>query len=213
MATDISAISQKEKNQVLSSGAFVVLLKVELPSTVAPVYFCANTDDIDWDSKTWIATAFDIDEIGEDTTGDSPSFNIKVSNINRVMETYITQYEAWLKTHVHAEITVTLYIVNLHNLASPIPEFEYRASVISYSTDALWATFNLGASNLINFTFPKDVYTSNSCRFIFKSSECGYTGPETFCRKTLSACTAYGNETRFGAFPSIDTQIKQVQLD
>jgi phage-related protein len=213
MPLDISAVATAEKNQKLSDGVFAVLLKVDVPSFVDPLYFCANTENIVWDSNTWIATSFDIDEIGENTSGDAPSFNIKVSNVNRLMESYIVQYDQWLKLNSHAAIEVTLYIVNTHNLGSAVAEFEYTADVLSYTADAVWVTFELGSSNLLNFVFPKDVYTANSCRWIFKSDECGYSGPEGTCRKTLSACTEYGNESRFGAFPSIDSMIKRVQLD
>jgi phage-related protein len=41
------------------------------------------------------------------------------------------------------------------------------------------------------------------CSFVFKDSRCGYSGPETFCDKTLPACQAYGNEASFGGFPEL----------
>ena len=213
MALDLSSIATEEKNKTISNSVFIVLLKVQLPSTGTPVYFCANTENIIWDGHTWIATAFDIDEIGENTTSDAPEFSIKINNVNRIMESYIQQYDTWLKSNVHEAIGVTLYVVNSLNLAEPLPELEYSADVLSYTTDAMWATFRLGSENLLNYTFPKDMYTANACRFVFKSAECSYSGPETLCRKTLTACEAYNNSQRFGAFPSIDSKIKHVQLD
>jgi phage-related protein len=41
------------------------------------------------------------------------------------------------------------------------------------------------------------------CSFVFKDSRCGYSGPESFCDKTLPSCEGYGNEANFGGFPDL----------
>ena len=42
---------------------------------------------------------------------------------------------------------------------------------------------------------------STKCLWVFKSEECGYTGPETSCPKTYDGCL---NKARFGGFPFIE---------
>jgi len=44
---------------------------------------------------------------------------------------------------------------------------------------------------------------SKVCNFIFKSSQCGYAGAETWCDKTLTRCTELSNEDNFGGFPDL----------
>ncbi len=41
------------------------------------------------------------------------------------------------------------------------------------------------------------------CPWMFKGSECGYSGAGATCDKTISTCKGYGNEANFGGFPSI----------
>ncbi|MBF0153263.1 MAG: hypothetical protein HQL64_05935 [Magnetococcales bacterium] len=41
------------------------------------------------------------------------------------------------------------------------------------------------------------------CPYIFKDSSCTYGGPESFCDKTLPTCEGFGNEDKFGGFPTI----------
>jgi len=51
---------------------------------------------------------------------------------------------------------------------------------------------------------------SKVCNFVFKGPKCGYTGPETFCDKTLTQCETYGNAANFGGFPELpDLQFRR----
>ncbi len=44
---------------------------------------------------------------------------------------------------------------------------------------------------------------SKVCNFIFKSSQCGYAGAETWCDKTLTRCEELNNQDNFGGFPDL----------
>lgn len=49
-----------------------------------------------------------------------------------------------------------------------------------------------------------------TCRFRgingFKGPNCGYTGPATSCNYTEATCRSYGNFSRFGGFPDLNTK-------
>lgn len=53
---------------------------------------------------------------------------------------------------------------------------------------------------------PNTTYDVN-CQWYFKDSRCQYSGGETTCDKTLTACQARANETRFGGYPSIPQEL------
>lgn len=53
---------------------------------------------------------------------------------------------------------------------------------------------------------PNTTYDVN-CQWIFKDKRCQYSGAEMFCDKTYSSCQARGNETRFGGYPSIPSEL------
>lgn len=61
-------------------------------------------------------------------------------------------------------------------------------------------------------TFSKRNYCK-LCGFRFKGTRCGYTGPGVFCDKTMTQCTAYGNDSRFGGFPyTAKLQFRRVRI-
>ncbi len=53
---------------------------------------------------------------------------------------------------------------------------------------------------------PNTTYDVN-CQWAFKDSRCRYSGGETNCDKTFSSCQARSNETRFGGYPSIPSEL------
>ena len=53
---------------------------------------------------------------------------------------------------------------------------------------------------------PNTTYDVN-CQWVFKDSRCQYSGGETTCDKTLTACQTRANETRFGGYPSIPQEL------
>jgi len=46
-----------------------------------------------------------------------------------------------------------------------------------------------------------------SCQWQFKDERCQYSGGETTCDKTLSACQTRENSARFGGYPSIPSEL------
>jgi lambda family phage minor tail protein L len=207
---ELSTEAMMEKNKLLSNSVFLLLLEVTIPNTATPVRIIANTEDISWRGYDWIAFPFDIDDINETAEGDSATLTLKIGNTDRVMEQYIMLYDAWLKSNPHQNIQVTMYVVNSNNLADTNPEVSYNFEVISYTLDSQWASFTMGGTNLFNYNFPITIMYPNSCRWKYKSTECGAVSALTTCNKTITDCRARNNSGRFGAFPSLGTRFTKV---
>jgi len=201
MTLDLSAAAILEKNKLVSDGAWIVLLEVTLSDDTV-VRICRNTEDIIWNSHTWQAFPFELDEASEES-GEQTMLTVRVSNVTRALMPYVEQYGGLVGN------TVKLYVVHSDALDYG-PEVEEEFVVVDSTSDPQWITFSLSASSLKNVTFPNHRYVKNWCRFKFNyppgtGLRCGYSGatPYTTCNKTLSDCRKRGNSERFGGFPGI----------
>jgi phage-related protein len=181
----------------------LVALKIDVPGLSDPIRVVRNNEHISWCGETWVAFPFELEEIGEESKGEVPQVNLRVSNISRQMESYLQTYDQYNKVNGFSPITVTIYVLNSKNLASGVAEAEHLFELIQPRTDSRWATFRLGAANPFNKRFPKHRIMKSHCRFVFKGALCGYSGTETECDKSLTRCEELGRKTSFGGFPGV----------
>lgn len=195
----LSSAAILEKNKLDSTGAFLVLLEIDFEGE-SPIRLVHNTEDITWNSYTWYAFPFDIEDIVEDARGQLPNVTIRVGNATRVLQTYLDDSLGGLGAQV------TIRVVHSDHLTLTTPEFEETFEVIGCSVDAHWVKFTLGAENPMLQRCPKQRFLKDHCRYKeFKGTLCGYSGGETDCNRTFERCVALGNEARFGGFPGIPT--------
>jgi phage-related protein len=98
------------------------------------------------------------------------------------------------------------------NLASTTPEVEHIFELTQPKTNALWATFTLGADNPFSRRFPVHRILKQHCRHVFRDANCNYGGAGATCDKTVTTCRSFtdsayhvagvstGNMARFGGF-------------
>lgn len=203
MPLSLSSQAITDKNSLASDTVWLLALAITIPGVADPVRVVRNNENITWDGETWVAFPFEIDEIGEESKGEVPQVEIRVSNVSRAMEAYLQAYDTYTKANGYTPITVTIYVLNSKNLASSTPEVEHLFELKHPKTNSVWATFVLGASNPFNQRYPQARILKNHCRFIFKGTLCAYAGAETTCNKTLVRCRALSNSERFGGFPGV----------
>lgn len=207
----LSNAVKEHKNALASDGQIFTLLEINIPSEATPIYVTSNNEDVVWNSETWTSFGFEVDDIREESDNATPELTVRVTNVNRAMELYIHEYDTWLKLNAHEPITTVMYFVSSKDLANATPIKSYAFDVSKYSTDAQWASFTLSFENFHIKRFPKNRILRDSCRWLFGSTECGYTpvGAET-CNKTLTDCRSYNNSSRFGASPSAGGSLNKV---
>jgi phage-related protein len=202
----LSSTAIQEKNKLGTDSVFHVLVAITIPGEAQPARVTSNNETVTWNGQSWTPFPFEIDEIVEESKGEVPSVVLRVGNQSRVMEQYLQTYDGYCKTNGFSPITCDLYVVNSKNLGSATPEVQHTFDLKQFGSDAEWAYFTLGATNPWNRRAPLNRILRNQCRWIFKSSECGYAGATTTCNKTLSACRAMSggsNSRRFGGFPGV----------
>jgi len=203
MALSLTVI--QEKNKLGTDSVFAVLLDIEIPSLASHIFITSNGDDIVWNGETWLTFPFDIGELSEDGRGEIPQWQITLDNRQRVIETYLQQYDQYLKVNGidGNEIKCICHIVNTLDLANTEPVKTVYFELSQPTTTPETATFTLTADSPFNIGIPKRRFIKTFCYWKFKGIECGYVGAQTTCDKTLTRCKQLNNSARFGGFAGV----------
>jgi lambda family phage minor tail protein L len=185
----LSLASKLEKNKVSSTGVWLVLIEVRIPSASGELVIRAahNTEDIIWNNETYVAFPFEFGEINEDGE-ELPSLDLKLSNVTGIISRYFEE------TNGATGATVYLRVVHSEHLDDPVPAVEEIFTVQTVNVDVNYATFRLGGETATTLRRPVGIYQKNHCPFKFKDIRCGYNGPETDCNKTLACCRSMSKE-------------------
>jgi lambda family phage minor tail protein L len=201
----ISSTALAEKNKLATDCIWYIALEIVIPG-VTTLRVVRNNENITWDGQTWTAFPFELEPITEEGRGEVPRVDLRVSNVSRTIDQYLQSYDEYIKTNGYSPVTVEIFVLNSKNLSSATPEVSFLFELKQPRADAYWATFTLGAANPFNLRFPQDRFLKNHCRWVFKSTECGYSGSTTSCDKTLPACrnmNGGSNSERYGGFPGV----------
>lgn len=168
-------------------------------------YFAAYDTNVTFDSIEYTRFPITHDVITENTKGEIDATKIQLSNIARLIEYYLQNYDLRGK-----RISIKMVFANLLN--DPDAFIEFSSYIDSYSSNVKDVVFNVMSKfDILNVTIPGRIYIKSHCQSLFASpairalglgSECGYAGSETSCNRTRGRCRELGNQVRFGAYPS-----------
>lgn len=205
----LSSTAIAEKNKLASGVVWLLMLEITIPGVSEPVRVVANNEDVTWRGYTWQKFRFEMEPVGEESKGEVPQLEIRVSNVNRLIEVYLQNYDSYCKTNGISPITLNIYVVLSNNLGNTTPEAEYLYDLKKPKADEMWATFVLGATNTFNRRYPVARLQKNTCQYrkynypAGNSSLCGASSAYTTCDRTLSACRTRNNSIRFGGSPGV----------
>lgn len=202
MPDTISAIATQEKNKLASDSVFFSVLEITVPSLPDPIRVTNVDTNVTWRGVEWVKLPYELSEITV-APGEEPSSVLKISNVNDAIGRYVKENDLWCKINGYQQIIVDIIILNSYNLASDIPEITYTFTLEKQTIQGDWVTFDLGVSSPAKRRCPLQRMLKNQCRFRFKSTECGYTGSQILCDKSLTRCRALGNSARYGGFLGI----------
>jgi lambda family phage minor tail protein L len=200
-------MSVADLNALQTDAVVVICLDIDIPAT-PQIHITNNNEDVIFGSNTYTPFPFQIGELGTASKGEVPELQIQIDNTNRIIEAYLQLYDQYLKVNGISgnDIELTLYVVNTKDTSSAIIT-EYFI-LTSFNTDNQWASFKLGALSPFTMRYPRRRLIQNFCTWKFKSAQCGYTGAEATCDKTLMRCRELNNSGRFGGFPGIGKGIR-----
>lgn len=162
--------------------------------------FAGYDTDITFDGITYSRFPISHEQIGENTQGEIDVVRVIVSNITRLIQGYLELYDFRGKK-------VTIKTVFANQLGDSDVYLNSIYYIDSYSANQDKVTFELTSKfDVLDLELPARRYSRNYCAWKFKSTECGYSGGETECNKTLTRCRVLANQERFGGFPSVPSR-------
>jgi lambda family phage minor tail protein L len=176
-----------------------------------------NNGEMIWNGNTYLRFPVEADGFEYSGNGQLPRPKIRVSNILSTITALLLTLPDGLEGAKFTRIrTLARYIdaVNFPGGVSPYspdPTAEFPREIYYVDRKTIEnrdvVEFELAAAfDLAGVSAPKRQCIANICQWIYKSTECGYSGALPTCDKTLDACKAHFGtyaELPFGSFPGI----------
>ena len=190
-----SAFTQ-EKNKSENCPVFLYTI-FDYNSQGSDLRFAGYETDITYAGELYTRFPITHEHIGENTKGEIDTVKVTVSNVSRLIQAYLEANDFRGKR-------VSIKEVWLDKLDDPDAFIEDIYYIDNYTVDQNNASFTLTSKfDCLDLELPARKYSGCYCSWKFKSDECGYSGSETECSKTLARCRELANQLRFGGFPSV----------
>lgn len=187
-----------EKNKLATTSAWKPLVKVEIADSDT-LFFTPNPTALTFAGETYEPRAVTIDQVQLDSRGGQAAVRVSVGNVGR-------EVSAYLETVEMRGARVTITYVNSANLADPTAVvLEERYEILGIQVQgAVQVAFTLGRERVASTLLPAARFYRDHCRWLYKSTQCGYAGALASCDHILegaNGCRAHSNIPRFGGFP------------
>lgn len=201
---DINNTFQSEKNKQENRPINLYTL-VDYDGASNDLTYAGYDTDITFDGVTYSKFPITHENIKENTRGEVDKIRVIVGNVSRLIQAYLEDYDFTGK-----QIKIkTVWANQLGDTDAYIEEIYY---IDSYTADQKNVSFLLSSKfDITDLELPARKFSRNYCQWKFKSDQCGYSGAETECNKTLTRCRELSNETRFGGFPSVPAKTIIIQ--
>ena len=199
MPRDTNAVFKQEKAKETNQPIFLYTIFDYDGSN--DLYWAEYDTDIVYDGITYIRFPIKHDFIGENTQGEIDAVRVTLGNVSRLIQAYLENNDFRGKK-------VRILQVWANQLADADAYIEDIYYIDSYTADQNNVQFSLTSKfDVLDLELPARKYSRNYCGWKeFKGPECGYSGVETECNRTLARCRELGNQKRFGGFPSIPSR-------
>lgn len=174
-----------------------------------------GSSQIVWAGNTYLALPIAADGFSYSGNGQLPRPRIRFGNIMGTITALLLSMPVGLegaritRIRTHARyLDAANFPGGVNPLGTPDPTAEYPREV--YFVDRRsgetrdMVEFELAAAfDLAGVRAPKRQVIGSVCQWVYKSTECSYTGTLLTCGKTLNDCKAHfpGQELPFGSFP------------
>lgn len=208
----ISLASALHKAKIATTSPWHVLLTIfpDMNDLSVVLRLVREPQDVEYQGNSYVAFNFDFDAIEDKSSGELTQIVLRVCNINRLIHSYLEQYDGGVGAKVELRVVS-------EDAIQDDPSLYMEFQITEVSADSEWASFTLGADSPMRASFPKFLYLNDFCIWQYnsptlqaagdpKGAQCGYVGGLATCKKTLADCRAHANSARFGGFPGIDSQ-------
>jgi len=161
------------------------------------LFFAEYDENVTFDGQEYTRFPIKHEFVEENSQGQTASIRLIVSNVSRLIQAYLEQYDLRGK---QVDI-IQVFADKLDDSSAKMIDTFY---IDSYSADEKAVAFNLSTKmDVIELQLPGRRYLRTHCSWKFKGTECGYSGGEASCNRSFQRCKELANQERFGGFPSI----------
>jgi len=198
MPRNIDATFKEQKNKEENQPIFLYI--IHLYDGTNDLKLAEYNHDIIFAGVTYASFPLNHEVIGENTQGELSTVKVRLSNVSRLIQSYLEEYDLRKKK-------VTIKMVWRDKLDDGDAYIEDVYYIDGYTVDQNNAEFTLTSKfDIMDVELPFRKYSRNYCGWKFKGTECGYAGVEATCNKTLTRCRTLTNQLRFGGFPSVPSK-------
>ncbi len=201
-------LDNNQKTEIASNEVKTrVLLTLTVNNTAQDIIRIIENDtpgSFEYGGNTYVAAMVKRGQIESRMEGGPQKVNIKISNINQAYSNIIAN-EGDVLTNSACVIEEVIFDGENSIVGDSINIFEGFVNNVKLTE----TEFSFDVERILggySTQSPNTTYDVN-CQWVFKDTRCGYSGGETACDKTFSACQARSNETRFGGYPSIPQEL------
>jgi lambda family phage minor tail protein L len=199
--------------QKLEPDALIALWILDLSGLGGSTYYfhgerSTGGANLTFNGQAFVAIPITAEGFAFNGTEQNPTPTLILSNVGTIVPALIRDYEDL----VGAKVTrIRTFRKHLADGSDPDGAAQFSADVFFVnrrtSDNKIAVQFELGASTDVEgITLPLRRAVANLCPWVFKGTECGYSGAGTTCAKTLAACKTYHGATAalpFGGFPGL----------
>ena len=156
------------------------------------------SDDVVYGGVTYTRRPCKIEEIGE-AAGTLAEFDVSVPNILGDLSTKLGDDEFKGRN-------VIVSVLPESRIGQATGALSATYKMVSAAVNDQVATFKLGSYGSANIIVPTVRFNRTRCRWVFKSTQCGYAGALTTCDKSFAGsggCYGRANQARYGGFPNL----------
>lgn len=199
MTVDTNAAFKKASREQATQPIFLYTI-YDYKGDGTNLCFAAYDINVTFDEIEYTKFPITHDEITENTKGEIDTTKVQLSNISRLIEYYLQNYDLRGKK-------VSIKMVFADKLDDPDCYVEFSNYIDAYSSNVKDVVFSLMSKfDVLNVTVPGMLWLRDFCQWLFASpavraaglgQECGYTGVETSCNRTWQRCKELSNSRRF----------------
>lgn len=201
MARTITTGFRTEMEKQVNDPVNLYVIKYDPDDDTTWERYAESPDAISFDGKTYAASAITREDIEATKDGSLIETRLTIPDVNGGVWASVLQART-NGTLKKAEILIMT--VFRSRLNEPTSYIEDEFNVVGASKNQYAVELSLRDPLAFEDTLPRDRYTKTHCRHPFVndgSGRCKYSGADTTCERTLTACQDKNNQVNFGGFP------------
>lgn len=193
----------EEKNKISQDQPWLLFLTLTNVAGDLTIRLVRNTENITFKGYEYVAFPFEIDSLPDTSKGSLPTMAIKLSNVDRQIQSYVEQDATFGSGWSVVVSLAHMSQLNGTTLPNQVAEIEHEFQSLDITATNEYLTINLGMQNPMLVQFPRQKFAGGFCQRVFNDGVgCPYStqgiAPRTFtsCKRTLAQCKERFSQSR-----------------